>query len=85
VAVFAVAPEDVLVSNRPLLGISARNILPGAVVSLELGTAGGWARIRAQGVEWNALLTRAAAEELELAPGRAAWIAVKTHAFRRLR
>lgn len=85
VAVFAVAPEDVLVSNRPLLGISARNVLPGVVVSLEFGESSGRARIRAQEVEWNALLTRAAANELELSPGRAAWIAVKTHAFRRLR
>lgn len=85
VAVYAVAPEDILISSRPLPGVSARNVLAGAVVSLELSDAGGWARIRAAGIEWNALITRAAAEELELAPGRPAWIAVKTHAFRRLR
>jgi molybdate transport system ATP-binding protein len=84
-AVFAVAPEDVLVSSRPLVGISARNVLSGAVVALEIGEASGWARVRAQGVEWNALITREAARELELAPGRPAWIAVKTHVFRRLR
>ncbi len=84
-AVFAVSPEDVLVSSRPLVGISARNVLPGAVVALEIGEASGWARIRAQGIEWHALLTREAARELELAPGRPAWIAVKTHVFRRLR
>jgi molybdate transport system ATP-binding protein len=84
-AVFAVSPEDVLVSSRPLVGISARNVLPGAVAGIEIGEAGGWARIRAHGVEWNALVTREAARELELAPGKAAWIAVKTHAFRRLR
>ncbi|HEY2797288.1 MAG TPA: molybdenum ABC transporter ATP-binding protein [Thermoanaerobaculia bacterium] len=84
-AVFAVSPEDVLVSNRPLVGISARNVLPGAVVALEIGEASGWARIRAQGIEWNALVTKEAVRELELAPGRPAWIAVKTHVFRRLR
>jgi len=84
-AVFAVAPEDVLVSNRPLLGISARNVLPGTVASLEVGESSGRVRIRAQGIEWSALLTRAAAEDLELSPGRAAWVAIKTHAFRRLR
>ena len=84
-AVFAVSPEDVLVSSRPLVGISARNVLPGAVVGLEIGEASGWARIRAQGIEWSALVTKEAARELELAPGRPAWIAVKTHAFRRLR
>ena len=48
-AVFAVSPEDVLVSSRPLVGISARNVLPGAVVALEIGEASGWARIRAHG------------------------------------
>ena len=84
-AVFAVSPEDVLVSSRPLVGISARNVLPGAVAALEIGEASGWARIRAQGIEWNALVTKEAARELELAPGRPAWIAVKTHVFRRLR
>jgi molybdate transport system ATP-binding protein len=84
-AVFAIAPEDVLVSNRPLVGISARNVLPGAVVALEIGEASGRARIRAQGIEWSALVTKEAVRELELAPGRPAWIAVKTHAFRRLR
>jgi molybdate transport system ATP-binding protein len=84
-AVFAVSPEDVLVSSRPLEGISARNVLPGAVVALEIGETSGWARIRAQGIEWNALVTKEAVRELELAPGRPAWIAVKTHVFRRLR
>jgi molybdate transport system ATP-binding protein len=84
-AVFAVSPEDVLVSSHPLVGVSARNVLPGAVAALELGEASGWARIRAQGIEWNALVTKEAARELELAPGRPAWIAVKTHVFRRLR
>ncbi|HEY4230098.1 MAG TPA: ATP-binding cassette domain-containing protein [Thermoanaerobaculia bacterium] len=84
-AVFAVSPEDVLVSSRPLVGISARNVLPGAVVTLEIGEASAWARILAQGIEWNALVTKEAARELELAPGRPAWIAVKTHVFRRLR
>jgi molybdate transport system ATP-binding protein len=84
-AVFAVAPEDVLVSSHPLVGVSARNVLPGAVVALEIGEASGSARIRAQGIEWNALVTKEAAQELELAPGRPAWIAVKTHVFRRLR
>jgi molybdopterin-binding protein len=55
------------------------------VVALEIGETSGWARIRAQGIEWNALVTKEAVRELELAPGRPAWIAVKTHVFRRLR
>jgi molybdate transport system ATP-binding protein len=84
-AVFSVAPDDVLVSTRPLEGISARNVHPGKVISCEASGATAWIRITAAQLEWTARLTRAAAEELRLAPGREVWIAVKTHAFRRLR
>ena len=83
-AVFSVAPDDVLVSTRPLEGISARNVHPGKVISCEISGATAWLRIAAAGVEWTARLTRASAEELGLRPGLAVWIAVKSHAFRRL-
>ena len=85
VAVFSVAPEDVLVSTRPLEGISARNVHPGKVISSEISGATAWIRINAARLEWTARLTRLAAEELGLRPGLEVWIAVKTHAFRRLR
>jgi len=84
-AVFYVAPDDVLVSTRPLEGISARNVHAGKVISCEISGATAWVRVAASGVEWTSRLTREAAEELGLAPGLDAWIAVKTHAFRRLR
>ena len=83
-AVFSVAPDDVLVSTHPLVGISARNVHPGTVISREISGATAWIRIGAAGLEWTARLTRAAAAELDLAPGHGVWIAVKTHAFRRL-
>jgi molybdate transport system ATP-binding protein len=84
-AVFSVAPEDVLVSTHPLVGISARNVHSGTVISREFSGGTAWVRVAAGGIEWTARLTRAAAEELRLAPGLAVWIAVKTHAFRQLR
>ncbi len=84
-AVFSVAPDDVLVSTRPLEGISARNVHPGKVISCELSGATAWIRIASAGLDWTARLTRSAAEELELTPGLEVWIAVKSHAFRRLR
>jgi molybdate transport system ATP-binding protein len=83
--VFSVAPEDVLVSTRPLEGISARNVKAGTVTSREISGATAWIRVSALGIEWTARLTRAAADDLELHPGVPVWIAVKTHAFRRLR
>jgi molybdate transport system ATP-binding protein len=84
-AVYSVAPDDVLVSTHPLVGISARNVHPGEVISREVSGGAAWIRISAAGLEWTARLTRSAAEELALEPGGAVWIAVKTHAFRRLR
>ncbi|MFY9552800.1 MAG: molybdenum ABC transporter ATP-binding protein [Thermoanaerobaculia bacterium] len=84
-AVFAVAPEDVLVSTRPLEGISARNVHPGSVISREISGATAWIRIAALGLEWTARLTLSSADELGLESGTEVWIAVKSHAFRRLR
>ena len=43
------------------------------------------ARILAEGVEWRANLTAAAVADLDLSIGKRVWVAVKTHAFRRLR
>jgi molybdate transport system ATP-binding protein len=83
-AVYSVVPEDVLVSTRPLEGISARNVHPGKVISSEVSGGTAWIRIAAAGLEWTARVTRTAAEELALAPGLEVWIAVKSHAFRRL-
>ncbi|HTY43502.1 MAG TPA: molybdenum ABC transporter ATP-binding protein [Thermoanaerobaculia bacterium] len=84
-AVYCVAPEDVLVSTHPLEGVSARNVLSGRVTAVDPSGANAWTRIAAGGLEWTARVTRAAAEELGLVPGVDVWIAVKTHAFRRLR
>jgi len=84
-AVFSVAPDDVLVSTHPLVGISARNVHPGRVISVEISGATAWVRISAAGVEWTSRLTKSAVEELDIAAGHEVWIAVKTHAFHRLR
>jgi len=84
-ALYAVAPDDVLVSTQPLTGVSARNVLRGRVRSVEDSDGTAWTRISAGGFDWTARLTRTAAEELGLAKGADVWIAIKTHAFRRLR
>jgi molybdate transport system ATP-binding protein len=84
-AVYSVAPEDVLVSTKPLEGISARNVHPGRVVSVTMAGADAWIGIAAAGAEWTARLTRTASEVLGLTAGVDVWIAVKTQAFHRLR
>ncbi len=83
-AVYAVAPEDILVSTHPPAHVSARNVFPGRVLTHDSSAAGTWIRIAADGIEWTVRLTRAAAEDLGLDPGARAWLAIKTHAFRRL-
>jgi molybdate transport system ATP-binding protein len=86
-AVFGVSPDDVLVSTRALerSSVSARNVFAGQMIGLEPIGPDTLARILAEGVEWRAKLTAAAVEELALSTGKPIWIAIKTHAFRRLR
>jgi len=84
-AVFSVAPEDVLLSVRPLNGISARNVFEGIVAGLDRFPNDAIVHVTAGGLAWRAHLTSGSVKELALAPGRRVWIAVKTQAFRRLR
>ncbi|MHB8872703.1 MAG: molybdenum ABC transporter ATP-binding protein [Myxococcaceae bacterium] len=84
-AAFAVPAEDVLVSNHPLEGVSARNVLEARVAAVEDTGAGTFLRADAGGTEWRAKLTREAARELKLEAGARIWLAVKTHSLRRLR
>ena len=84
-AVYSVAPEDILVSTAPPGHVSARNVFEGKVVTQDVSDAGAWVRVAAEGLEWTVRLTREAALDLGLAPGSRAWLAIKTHAFRRVR
>jgi molybdate transport system ATP-binding protein len=82
--VFAVAPEDILVSASPPERVSARNQLFGRIVSVREGPDGTWLRVDADGIPWTVRLTRAAEEELSLSSGASVWLTIKAHSFRRL-
>jgi molybdate transport system ATP-binding protein len=84
-AVFSVSPDDVLLSADPLGRVSARNVLEGTVEGVDAENGGALVRVAEGGRLWRARLTAAARRELEIAPGRRMWIAVKAQAFRRLR
>jgi molybdate transport system ATP-binding protein len=77
----AVRAEDVLVAAEPVPGLSARNVLPARVLAVE--RLGADALVRCElavgGAPWLARLTPAAVDALALAPGRAIWLAVKSH------
>ena len=84
-ATYAVPAEDVLLATQTLERISARNVIAGEILALEPVGRELLARLRAGGTEWRAMLTPAAARELELQIGRTVWLAVKSHSLRRLR
>ena len=84
-AVFAIAPDDILLSAEPLSRISARNVLAGRVLSVETAAADAMVRAEAGGVAWRARVTAAAVRDLGLAAGAPVWLAIKTQSFKRLR
>jgi molybdate transport system ATP-binding protein len=69
---------DILLASLQPSGLSARNILPGRVVSVAQRDVIVVARINC-GVEMEVHLTLAARDSLQLQAGREVWLVVKTH------
>src|SRR6202011_1111801 len=69
---------DILLASIPPQGLSARNILPGRVVSLAQRDVIVVAKVNC-GVEMEVHLTLAARDSLQLQPGRDVWLVVKTY------
>ncbi|HEV8117753.1 MAG TPA: TOBE domain-containing protein, partial [Thermoanaerobaculia bacterium] len=84
-AVYSLAPEDVLLSSLPLHQVSARNVFAGKVEAIDAGGQDAMVSVAAGGVSWRAHVTAEAVRDLDLAPGRSVWIAIKAQAFRPLR
>lgn len=73
-----ISAGDILLATEKPAGLSARNILPGRLLSLNQRDAIIVARVEC-GIEFAAHLTLGARDSLSLAPGRAVWVIVKTH------
>ena len=73
-----ISAGDILLATSAPVGLSARNILPGKLLSLSQRDAIIVARVDC-GVELSVRLTLSARDSLELAPGRQVWVIVKTH------
>lgn len=73
-----ISAGDILLAVAAPSGLSARNILPGRLLSLEQRDMIIVARVDC-GVQMSAHLTLAARDSLQLAPGRQVWLIVKTH------
>jgi molybdate transport system ATP-binding protein len=73
-----ISAGDVLLATSAPVGLSARNILPGKLLSLLQRDMIVVARVDC-GVEMAVHLTLAARDSLQLSPGRPVWLIVKTH------
>src|SRR5579864_9524262 len=75
---------DILLATAPPVGLSARNVIPGRIASLEQRDVIVSARVKYR-VEMEVHLTLAARDSLQLAPGREVWLVIKTHSCHLLR
>jgi molybdate transport system ATP-binding protein len=73
-----ISAGDILLATSAPAGLSARNVLPGRLLSLSQRDAIIVARVDC-GVEISVHLTLGARDSLALAPGRQVWVIVKTH------
>lgn len=69
---------DILLATSPPVGLSARNVIPGRIVSLAQRDVIVVARVNCR-VEMEVHLTLAARDSLELAAGKEVWLVIKTH------
>jgi len=69
---------DILLATIRPEGLSARNVLPGRMISLAQRDVMIVARVHC-GVEMEVHLTLAARDALHLQPGREVWLVVKTY------
>jgi molybdate transport system ATP-binding protein len=74
----AIRAGDMLLASHAPFGLSARNILPGIVESMETRGAMVIVQVKA-GVRFTVHVTPGAVRSLELAPGSMVWLVVKTH------
>lgn len=69
---------DILLATAMPVGLSARNIIPGRITSIERRDVIVYARVKCR-VEMEVHLTLAARDSLELVAGREVWLVIKTH------
>ncbi len=69
---------DILLASIAPVGLSARNVIPGRIVSLAQRDVIVVAKVDC-GAEMEVHLTLAARDSLQLQPGREVWLVVKTH------
>jgi molybdate transport system ATP-binding protein len=69
---------DILLATTPPVGLSARNVIPGRIASLDQHDVFVSARVKGR-VEMEVHLTLAARDSLQLGLGQEVWLVIKTH------
>ncbi|MCP4230369.1 MAG: molybdenum ABC transporter ATP-binding protein [bacterium] len=77
----ALPANDIMLSVKPLTGLSARNILPAKVQRIYNNGGALWAVAETGDTELVVELTEDAARELELTPGTDVFLAFKSHSI----
>jgi molybdate transport system ATP-binding protein len=77
----AVRAGDILLSTEEPRGLSARNVLPGTIASIQREGATMILMVAA-GCPFEVHLTPGACESLQLTAGRKVWLVIKTHSCR---
>jgi molybdate transport system ATP-binding protein len=75
---------DILLATVPPVGLSARNVIPGRIKSLDQRDVIVSARVKCR-VEMEVHLTLAARDSLQLASGCEVWLVIKTHSCHLMR
>ena len=77
----AVRAGDILLATEAPRGLSARNVLPGTIASIQREGATAILMVEA-GALFEVHLTPGAADSLHLAPGQPVWLVIKTYSCR---
>ena len=75
---------DILLATSAPVGLSARNVIPGRIQSLDQRDVIVSARVKCR-IELEVHLTLAARDSLHLAAGREVWLVIKTHSCHLMR
>ncbi len=80
----AIRAGDILIATERPSGLSARNVLAATIESERRGAA--WVTLAVSvGVPVEVHVTPSASDELDLRPGRAVWLVIKTHSCHAVR
>jgi molybdate transport system ATP-binding protein len=74
-----IGAHDILLATSVPQGLSARNILRGRVVALKVRDAMVSVLVNCDGTEFEAHVTPAAVQSLDLAADKQVWVVIKTH------